>query len=195
MKRITTLALAIVLLAAPVVGNHDFSMPVEQRVRFRNKRGPQGQGSCVYASCAKVGAHHGIPSAEFLLENHPDFGPPVLDGSWPERLARDFAARKHPIDHWNVTGSRTIEWIDWALDQGKWVAITYGVAHMITATGRCARTQRYWIVDNNFPQEERLVSREVFLREHRRHGGGWAVILKGTSPPPWERADAPRRPR
>lgn len=186
---ITILACA----AAVAVASDAYLMPREQFERFRNKRGPQGEGSCVYASISMCGAHHGVPSAEHLLENHPTYGPAVLDGSWPERVERDLAARRVPVAIWNVEGSQTPEWIDWALDRGCYVAITYGQAHMITAVGRSGSD--YLLVDNNFPGEVRQVTRDTFLSEHRRHGGGWCVILQTAGPPPWARAQYPGRRR
>lgn len=192
MKRVFIAAILLVCVVA-ALAQQDFFMPQEQFVRFRNKRGPKGEGSCVYASISMCGAHHGVPSAEYLLENHPTYGPAVLDGSWPERVERDMASRRVPVPIWNVEGSQTPAWIDWALDRGCYVAITYGQAHMIAAVGRSDGD--YFIVDNNFPQEIRRVSRDVFLREHRRHGGGWCVILRTAGPPPWTQAEYPRRPR
>lgn len=191
LKRVLIAGL-LIAFAGSLLAEHDFSMPVEQRLRFRNKRGPRGQGSCVYASISLCGAHHNLPSAEYLLEEHPIWGPPVLDGSYPERVERDMANRRYPIPIWNISGTQTINWIDHFLEQGSWVAITYGERHMITATGK-TQDGSYWIVDNNYPQEERLVLREVFLREHRRTGGGWCVILKTPGPPPWTRARYPVR--
>ncbi len=190
MKRLFAVTL-LLCLASLAVAQNPFLMPRDQFTRFRNRRGPKGQGSCVYASLAIAGAHHGVPSAEYLLEAHPEYGPPCLDGSWPERVERDFASRRVPIAIWNVEGSQTPEWIDWALERGCYVGITYGRAHMITAVGR--EGGDYLIVDNNFPHEVRRVTREVFIREHRRHGGGWCVILQTAGPPPWVMADYPGR--
>lgn len=184
------LATAIVLFAILAYGHDAFRMPPDQFARFRNRAGPKGQGSCVYASISIAGAHGNMPSAENLLWPSP-YGPPLMDGSWPERIEREFAQRNIPI--YNVEGSQTLDWIDWALDQGHYAAITYGVAHMITAVSRQS-DGHYDIVDNNFPTEVRRVTRAVFIREHRRYGGGWAVILRGPAPPPWQSAATPLQP-
>lgn len=178
----------LMLLAAPVLAQHEFFMPREQFERFKNRVGPKGEGSCVQASISMCGAHHGLPPAELLLVDSP-YGPAELDGSWPERVERYAASRGMPI--WNVEGAQTIEWIEWALDRGCYAAITYGDRHMICAVGR--RGNDFYICDNNYPSEIRRVSREVFLREHRHHGGGWCVILKTAGPPPWTMARLPGR--
>jgi hypothetical protein len=180
-----TLAVLIVLLAVPAPAKvHHFLMPREQMARFRNIPNPaNGEGSCVFASSACAGAHAGIASAEYFLEDHPRFGPAVLGGAWPERVEREFAKRKIPI--YNIEGSQTIEWIQWALKRGHYVPITYGVAHMIAAVGVSEDAQTWWIWDNNYPTEVRKVSRSVFIKEHRRFGGGWCVIFKRGGPPPW----------
>lgn len=181
----TTLALLLILLAAAAPGQTHFLMPREQFERFRNRRGPKGQGSCVQASIAAAGAHHGMASAEWLLEPSP-YGPAELDGSWPERTARYAAARGMAI--WNIEGAQTIDWIEWGLRRGGYVSVTYGVAHMINAVGLSPDGGTIYLWDNNVPAEVRPVPREVFIREHRSYGGGWAVLLQTTAPPPWQTA-------
>jgi len=192
MRRLRPILLILILLAAWCVtgpataaGPQDFFLPADQWLRFRNRAHPgNDQGSCVFASWAASGCHEGVIAAECLLENDDQFGPPELGGAWPERVQR--VAQKRGIPIYNIEGPETIEWIDWALDQGHYASITYGQAHMINVIGRDA-AGRYWLWDNNYPDEQRPVDRNTFLREHRLYGGGWAVIGKLSGPPPWTR--------
>jgi len=192
MKRALLTAL-LFLVCASAPAQHAFFLPEHQRARFRNRADPRdGSGSCVQASMAEAGCHHGIPQAEYLLHGHPEHGPPVLGGSWPDRVTDYCRARKIPI--WNVEGSQTVAWIFWALDRGLHVPISYGHAHMICAVGISDDFQWVYIWDNNFPTEVRKVSRRVFIREHRVFGGGWCVVYQVCGPPPWAIAAPPRRP-
>jgi hypothetical protein len=180
--RTVVLAVLAATVSPPVAhAQSAFLMPRAQFERFQNRADAQGSGSCVQASLAMCGAHHAVAAAESLLVDSPH-GPAVLGGSWPERVER--YCRQRGIAAFNVEGGATIDWIDWALTTGRYAAITYGTAHMITAVG-FGGAGTYLIVDNNYPGEVRRVRRETFLREHRRYGGGWCVILDTPGPPPW----------
>ena len=181
MKILVAVAL---FLCTAFTGANPWLMPQEQFTRFKNRRGPKGEGSCVYASNSMAGAHHGVPGAEFFLE--PWNGHPAcMDGSWPDRFVRD--CQERGLDFYSVEGPESIEWIRWQLQRGGYAGITYGVGHMITAVGYDAQGDTFQIVDNNFPAEVRSVSGETFTHQHRLHGGGWTTIPKTTGPPPWER--------
>lgn len=162
----------------------EYAMPPEVYALYENRRGPKGQGSCVWASNAMGGAHHDVRPAESLLRDS-QYGPAVGDGAWPERVERVF--RQRGIAAWNVEGTESIKWIEWGLKTGRHVAITYGKAHMIVAVGISPDRRTFLICDNNYPTEIRRVSRDVFVREHRAFGGGWCVVLKTEGPPPWAR--------
>lgn len=178
--------IGLLILATSAAAN-PWLMPDAQFARFKNRRGPKGEGSCVYASNSMAGAHHGIPGAEMFLE--PWSGHPAcMDGSWPDRFVRDCQERR--IDAWSIEGPETLDWIVWALDsRGCYVGITYGVGHMLTAVGYDRKTGHVEIRDNNYPLESRMVDWATFVREHRRHGGGWCTILKTQGPPPWAAAE------
>ncbi len=156
--------------------------PADVTAAYENRRGPKGEGSCVWASCAMCGAHAGYWPAEALLRDS-RYGPAVGDGAHPARVAEVF--RQRGIRAWSIEGRQTIQWIEWALATGRWCGISYGTAHMIAAVGRRPDGRAFAIVDNNYPGEVRWVSRDVFLREHRAYGGGWCVILRTPGPPPW----------
>lgn len=179
-----------VLLTALLAQANEWRMPDSQFLRFQNRRGPQGEGSCVYASNSMAGAHHGVPGAELFMQDW-EGHPPCLDGSWPDRFVRDCQTRG--IDAWSIEGPETLEWVVWALNRGCYVGITYGRAHMITAIGYDQDTGRVEIRDNNYPGESRFVDWKTFVREHRVHGGGWCTILKTPGPPPWAKPKAQSR--
>lgn len=189
-RRICLFCLALLLLGAhypvPLDRGTEYVMPPQVYALYKNRPGPKGQGSCVWASCAMLGAHHDVRAAEGLLQD-PNFG----DGAWPGRVAAEFQQRGIPA--WNIEGSESIRWIEWALKTGRHAAITYGTAHMICAVGISPDQQTFYIVDNNYPTETRAVSRSVFLREHRSFGGGWCVILRTKGPPPWVPATGERK--
>lgn len=166
--------LAFLMLTSTAFGQY---VPAEQRERFRNP-----DGSCVQCAIAIAGVHHSLPAAEFLLWDS-EYGPAVRGGAWPERVESYCKERKIPI--YNVEGSQSIQWIDWALQTGRYAAVTFGIAHMITAVGISPDGQEYYVVDNNTPTKVDKVSREQFIWQHRRYGGGWCVILDGTIPTPW----------
>ena len=176
------------LLAADYPRSIDtaYVMPAGIYSLYENRRGPKGQGSCVWASNAMAGAHHDVRSAESLLRQS-EYGPPIGDGAWPGRVERVFKERGIPA--WNIEGTDTIKWIEWGLKTGRHVPITYGTAHMICAVGISPDKQTFYIVDNNYPSEVRAVKRDVFVREHRGYAGGWCVIFQTQGPPPWVRPD------
>jgi hypothetical protein len=129
-----------------------------------------------------AGVHHNVPAAEMLLWDS-EYGPRVRGGSGPSRVSDYCKARNIPV--YNVSGSQTMAWVDWALTTGRYVAITWGSAHMITAVGISADGQTYYVCDNNSPHKISPYSRETFRRYHARYGGGWAVIIKGPRPVAW----------
>lgn len=178
MRHLRLACVLLVLLAVPALAGDAYLMPTDQFTRFRNP-----DGSCVQCSIAMAGVHHGVPSAEFLLWNSP-YGPAVRGGSWPARVAQYAGQRNIPI--YNIEGSETIQWIEWALQTGRYAAITYGVRHMITAVGISDDKQTFYVVDNNLPSQVQAVSRSRFISQHRGYGGGWTVILKGPAPAAWK---------
>jgi len=192
MKRLYLAILLLCVVAVPLHAQHDFFMPRQQFERFKNRADPtNGEGSCVQASMSMAGAHHGVAPAEYLLHGHPKYGPAVLGGSWPDRVERYCEERRIPV--YNVEGSQSVDWIDWALQRGCYAVITYGHAHMIVAVGISEDGRWYYICDNNYPGEIRKVSRSTFVSEHRSFSGGWCVILKTCGPPPWALAEPERR--
>jgi hypothetical protein len=177
--------LALCVLVGIAAAN-EWRMPVQQFARFKNVASPRdGSGSCVQASISMCGAHHGVPAAESLLVDSP-YGPAELGGSTPSRVAAYARRRNMPL--YSVEGSETLSWIEWALRRGCYVGITYGMAHMITAIAVAEDGSWFEIVDNNYPAEVRRVGRDVFIREHRIHGGGWCCILQTPGPAPWAKA-------
>lgn len=177
---------AVLALTVAVCAGNEWRMPQAQFERFKNIEDPRdGSGSCVQASLSMVGAHHGIAAFEFLLVNSP-YGPAETGGSTPSRVVR--YARQRGVAIYSVEGSETIQWIEWALLRGCYVGITYGQAHMITAIACGEQGEWFEVVDNNFPSEVRRVDRDIFIREHRIHGGGWCVIPQTPGPAPWAKA-------
>ena len=151
-------------------------VPTGQRERFRNP-----DGSCVQCSIGMMGVDLNNASAEMLLWDS-EHGPAVRGGSWPERT-REYCAQRN-IDAWHIEGD-TLPWIEWALRTGRSAAVTLTPAHMQWVCGMSADGQTFFVVDNNSPQRVDSWTRARFIEQHRIHGGGWAVILKGPARVPW----------
>lgn len=152
-------------------------VPGDQRERFRNP-----DGSCVQCSIALAGVHQNIPAAEFLLWDSP-YGSEVRGGSWPERVKT--YCNERGIVAYNIEGRETMAWIEWALRNGRYAAVTLDSAHMQTVVGMAADAQTFYVVNNNSPQKVDQYSRQEFYRRHTADGAGWCVILQSPVPIPW----------
>jgi hypothetical protein len=176
-QAVETMALEAFASGGVAYFDPDDVVPQDQRTRFRNP-----DGSCVQCSIGIAGVHHNCHKSEMLLWNS-EYGPPVRGGSTPARVRAYAEARGIPM--YNVTGSQTMDWIEWALSTGRHAALTFKARHMCTAVGMSHDRQTFYVVDNNSPQRVDRYSRAEFLRLHKIHGGGWVVILKGPAPAPW----------
>lgn len=156
--------------------------PPDLTRRYRNP-----DGSCVYCSIGIAGVHHLNDNAAQILWNS-KYGHACRGGSNPNRVQHDANRRQLPI--WNVEGD-TWPWIEWALRSNRYVAVTLTPEHMQTAVAISNDGNTVYVIDNNSPTKVTPWSRDRFLREHTRHGGGWAVILQGPKPLPWS---SPQRP-
>jgi hypothetical protein len=125
-----------------------------------------------------------LQAAENLLWQSP-YGPPIRGGSSPSRVKAYCDARRLPA--WNVTGPDSMQWVEWALRNGRPCGILWGQNHMITAVGYSGQSitkQSYIAVcDNNSPQRIDWYAYDDFKRRHNAWGGGWVVIFQ-TPPPP-----------
>jgi hypothetical protein len=157
--------------------------PVDCRERYRNRPDAAGAGSCVQASLGYCGLVLNVDALATLLENS-EYGPPVLGGSWPERVKEYCAQRR--VDIVSVEGQPTVAAIEQAALNGRPVAITYGDSHMIVCLGVSDEGHTFWLWDNNDPTANpRPVDRQTFERQHRATGGGWCVIPIAAAPAPW----------
>jgi len=185
----TLLLTLVLLLAAPIYASDAkpspdgkpyfvVELPADQRQRFRNP-----DGSCVQCSISMCGVAQNIPSAENLLWDTP-YGPKVRGGSDPDRV-KQYCDARH-IAAFNVAGSQAVQWIEWALRNGRPCAITWGYAHMITAVGfsgdQLDKSSYIAVCDNNSPQRIDWVPYARFVQQVNVYSGGWVVILR--TPPP-----------
>jgi len=173
-------ALAVGLLAHSAFGwDPNNVVPARQRAEYRNE-----DGSCVYCAIALMGAHQGGANGDNMAHmlHASKYGPACRGGSWPERVNQDLRARG--IEAWNIEGD-TLPWIEWALRNGRWAAVTLTSHHMQTVVGMSDDRQRFYVVDNNSTHKIDEWPRDRFVAAHTIHGGGWCVVPKGPAPLPW----------
>lgn len=130
-------------------------------------------GSCVQCSIAMCGVHCNDLRASTLLWDTA-YGPAVRGGSWPARVA-SYCNQRH-IKAWNVTGSTTIEWCEWAAKTRRFAAIGAGEAHFQTLWGKDFARNRWLVCNNQTPGKIDEYTDERFRQIHYA-SGPWVVIL------------------
>jgi hypothetical protein len=149
-------------------------LPPEVRQWFRNP-----DGSCVQCSLGMCGVWSNVPAATTLLWDTP-YGDSVRGGSGPSRVASYCDRRK--IEAWNVTGSETYDWMEWAAKTGRFAAIGAGTRHFQTLYGRDKDAGLWFVCNNNSPTRVDEYTNAQFKRLHES-SGEWVVVLKGPAPP------------
>jgi hypothetical protein len=91
--------------------------------------------------------------------------------------------KRRGIRAFNITGSNTWEWMEWAAKTGRFAAIGAGTRHFQTEYGRDRNAGLWYVCDNNSPHRIDEYSNERFRRLHLA-SGQWVVILDGPAPPP-----------
>lgn len=157
----------------------EMHIDADTRSWFRNVTNP---GSCVQCSIGMCGVNNNDRNAALLLFPS-EYGPPELHGSWPSRV--EGYCNKRGIRAYNVTGSKTYDWMKWACKTGRFAAIGAGQAHFQTLYGYNEGDEKPWLVcNNNSPTKIDAYTDEQFRQLHEA-SGQWVVILKRpTSPPP-----------
>lgn len=149
-------------------------LPQEMRQKYYNFTNP---GSCVQCSIGMCGMDQNVPAAAYLLEQS-EYGAPVFHGSNPSRVAKYCKDRN--IRVYNVTGSKTWDWMRWACNTGRACAIGAGGSHFQTLVGYIppkGDEPAHWIVcNNNGDQKYQDYSEAAFRRLHLA-SGQWCVIL------------------
>ena len=163
----------VAILVITVIITAQMQLPQEVRAWFRNP-----DGSCVQCSIGMVGTWNNVPAATTLLWDT-IYGSAVRGGSGPSRVA-DYCERRK-IQAWNITGSLTFEWMEWAAKTGRFAAIGAGTRHFQTEYGR---EPRLWYVCNNNSTSVIDKYTEKEFKDLHLASGQWVVILKGPAPPP-----------
>lgn len=177
------LLVACIALATTTVHAQTDWMPAEAQMRmpkdtFKDYRNPDG--SCVQCSIGMVGTWMNVPAAANLLWRT-EYGPAVRGGSHPGRVRSYCDARNIAI--WNITGSETMAWMEWAARNRRGAAIGFKPNHFCTLVGMSDDAQTFYVVDNNTPYRVDRYTRSEFIRRHLQ-SGRWCVVLQGPAPPP-----------
>jgi hypothetical protein len=126
-----------------------------------------------------TGVWNNNPAATTLLWDT-TYGSAVRGASGPKRVS-DYCQRRG-IPAWNVTGSATYDWMEWAAKTGRFAAIGAGTRHFQTEYGRDRDEGRWFVCNNNSPQKIDQYTNDGFRRLHEA-SGQWIVVLKGHAPP------------
>jgi hypothetical protein len=150
-------------------------LPPEVTVWFRNP-----DGSCVQCSNGMVGVHNNLPAWTTLLWDT-EYGSRQRGGSGPSRVANYARARGMRI--YNVTGSKTFAWMDWAAKTGRFAAIGAGSNHFQTLYGRNFAAERWYVCNNNSTSKVDVYDANGFRSLHLR-SGTWIVVPDEPACPP-----------
>ena len=156
-------------------------LPKELRDEYDNP-----DGSCVQCSIGMTGNDQNVLKAERLLEDYDWNGDgkisanekKVRGGSGPSRVAS--YARQRGLRIYNITGRDTIDWMLWALRNGRGVAIGFETRHYQTLFGKSGDLTKkegtWYVCDNNSTHRVDAFDYETFKRKHHE-SGPWIVIL------------------
>ena len=173
-----TLSLLILAFVHNVYSSDTMHIGEESRHWFLNVTNP---GSCVQCSIGMCGVNNNDDNAALLMFPS-KYGEPELGGSWPSRV--EAYCNKRGIRAYNVTGSKTYDWMKWACKTGRFAAIGAGTAHFQTLYGYEEGHEKPWIVCNN--NSPKVLDRysETDFRKLPEASGQWCVILKSSTPLP-----------
>ena len=161
----------LIVLFAPTLA-HGQELAVDLPEEFRHwYRNPDG--SCVQCSIGMCGVDQNVPAASTLLWDT-DYGPRERGGSGPSRVA-DYC-RERQIRVYNVTGSTTWDWMKWATRNGRGAAIGAGSYHFQSLMGYDADAGKWYVCNNNSPDQIDEYDEAGFRRLHLA-SGQWIVVL------------------
>lgn len=147
---------------------YTMQLPPEVRAWYRNET-----GDCVQDSIGMCGIWQNVPVAYTLLWKT-EYGPAVRGGSGPSRV--EAYAERRGMRIYNVTGSNTWEWMQWAAKTGRFAAIGAGSNHFQTLYAWEPRENVWYVCNNNSPSR---VDRYTWAEFRRLHlaSGQWIVVL------------------
>lgn len=141
-------------------------------------------GSCVQCSIGMIGtANADLNWATVLFDSA--YGKAERGGSGPSRVAS--YAHRRGMKAWNVTGSKTKEWMIWAANTRRFGAIGFFSAHFQTLYGYDPDAREWWVCNNWYAQpadcKVTKYSDSEFVRLHHQ-SGEWVVIPEKPAPLP-----------
>lgn len=152
-------------------GSQTMELPAEVTGWYRNP-----DGSCVQCSIGMVGCHNNLPAWSTVLWRT-EYGRAERGGSWPSRVAA--YARVRGMRIYNVTGTPTFAWMEWACKTNRFAAIGAGRAHFQTLYGR--NGERWYVCNNNSTGKVDEYSPAGFRSLHLS-SGPWIVVPDEPAP-------------
>ena len=152
----------------PDSATHTMQIPPPVRTWYRNP-----DGSCVQCSIGMCGVWQNVPQAYTLLWDTA-YGSAVRGGSGPSRV--ESYAERRGMRVYNVTGSNTWAWIQWAARTGRFAAIGAAANHFQTLYAWDPQRNVWYVCDNNSPEQVDEYTWEEFRRLHLS-SGQWVVVL------------------
>ena len=173
---------------------HAIVTPLPVHMRLENKSG-MGLGLCVFTSINNAALWQDVKQ----LQGFRDWMTKRKGGGWPEKVDSMIAEYckeqgvSAPVYVQHTGGD--VAFLEKALRTGRMPSVTYDgrdgvhyrgpIAHMVNLV--YLDSQSAAILDNNYPKEILWMSRAEFLDRWKGSGGGWAVVLTDSPPPPRKR--------
>lgn len=165
-------------------------IPVQQHIR--NVGGSDGAGLCVFTSVELAARWQNVAT----LHGFQKWMTQRPGGGWPEKLDDMIAQYTGGLftDYLQHTGG-DVAFLDACMQTGRSVAVTYNgrddfygrartIAHMVNLAYLDQNVA--CIIDNNRPEVWVWMTRAEFVSRWSPRRDGWAVVLLGSPPPPYD---------
>lgn len=185
-------ARAEIAAGGPTRDGEVVTIDLDKSQHLKNVGGTDGAGLCVFTSITHSARYQWVEALlgfRKYMEGRPG-------GGWPEKVTAevqrycDKNGLQKPTVIQHAAGD--MEFLKVALRTGRMPAVTYDgrdgvfyrgrIAHMVNLVHLSDR----WavILDNNYPGQYLWMSPEEFRSRWLGNGGGWAVVLLDSPPPP-----------
>lgn len=202
MTRLTLVLLSLAIALSPTYGDFKVggrqlgdkivAVDLPDSEHLRNTGGSDGSGLCVFTSIDHAARYQNVPA----LIGFRDYMTRFPGGGYPQKVDQYIPKMANSKgvgtpDYVQHTGGDEA-FLRLALKTGRYPCVTYAgrdgvfyngsIAHMVNLVYLTDTDAA--IHDNNYPRKYLWMSREEFLQRWRAMGGGWALVLLGSPPPP-----------